>query len=185
MDAAGSGMCLVDCFTREMHKSWKQNHPGCCNVYAAPNVCGHLVRCFFDVTQMAPRNLNWLAQFWKIVCPWILLWSRLAALHTKHWAHPHYHPPTYSQIVCSLPLTPQPPGPTIGNYTQADLTHTYVQEIWTQMPEAYTRTATISVPKVPLFFFSFLKFFTSVIYSCIYIHFRFTCVIASIFIHID
>jgi hypothetical protein len=30
----------------------------------------------------------------------------------RDWAHPHYHPPTYSQIFCSLPLTSEPPCPT-------------------------------------------------------------------------
>jgi hypothetical protein len=34
------------------------------------------------------------------------------AVHSKHSAHPRYHPPAYNQIFCSLPLTPQPPGPT-------------------------------------------------------------------------
>jgi len=33
------------------------------------------------------------------------------ALHYKHWTHPRYHPPSYNQIFCSLPLTPQPHGP--------------------------------------------------------------------------
>jgi len=34
------------------------------------------------------------------------------ALHSKSLTHPRYYPPTYIQMFCSLPLTPQPPGPT-------------------------------------------------------------------------
>ena len=34
------------------------------------------------------------------------------ARHSKPSSHPSYHPPNYSQIFCTLPLTPQPPGQT-------------------------------------------------------------------------
>ena len=77
------------------------------------------------------------------------------------------------------PSHPNPLVQQMRNCTVANLTN--VQEIYTSRTEAYT--SIISLPKVAVFFF--LKNFSLPLFTLIYIHFCFTCVIVYIFIHIS
>ena len=78
-------------------------------------------------------------------------------------------------------LTLNPSSPTNSELYSSRLDK-HLQEIYAWTTEEYT--ALISLPVVTVVFFFFLEFFTADIYTDIYIHFCFTCVIVWIFIQI-
>jgi len=73
---------------------------------------------------------------------------RPPALHSKHWSHHPYHPPTYSQMFTYCPSHPNTLVQQLGNYTLADLTNMY-----RKYQHQRTLTAIVNLEEVSVSFF--------------------------------
>ena len=64
-----------------MFKSWTQAVRACKICMVAPDVCGPCVWCLLHVSELAPRFLRQLLNFWNICVALLVTVTRCAACH--------------------------------------------------------------------------------------------------------